>query len=83
MNRVKLYHAITNYAKRYGCHKFNNEENHSEYMKIVDMCIGVGLIPKVNRTEFSTHSRLTAAITYVDNRIRFLWFGGLNNGNYL
>ena len=40
-------------------------------MQLVDMCVDVGLIPKVNRNEFSTHGRLKAAIIYTDNRIRF------------
>ena len=71
MKHRELYDAITNFANKYGYHKFNDDENHAEYMNLVDMCIGVGLIPKVNRTEFSTHARLKAAITYVDNRIRF------------
>lgn len=69
--RIKLYKAITNFSEKYGYHKFNDEENHEEYMNLVDMCVDIGLIPKVNRTEFSTHSRLNAAISYVDNRIRF------------
>lgn len=71
MKHRELYDAITNFANKYGCHKFNDDENHAEYMKLVDMSIECGLIPKANRKEFSTHGRLTAAICYRDNRYRF------------
>lgn len=70
-SRKSLYNAITDFSNKYGCHRFNDEENHRKYMQLVDMCIDVGLIPKVNRNEFSTHGRLKAAIVYTDNRIRF------------
>lgn len=71
MKHKYLYNAITNFANKYGCHKFSDNENHAEYMRLVDMSIECGLIPKVNRKEFSTHGRLTAAIAYKDNRCRF------------
>lgn len=71
MRHRHLYNAITNFVNKYGYHKFNNDENHAEYMRLVDMSIECGLIPKVNRNEFSTHGRLNAAICYEDNRYRF------------
>ena len=71
MKNGELYDAITNFSNKYGCHKFNDDENHAEYMKLVDMSIECGLMPKVNRKEFSTHGRLNAAIYYEDNRYRF------------
>ena len=71
MKHRELYDAITNFATKYGCHTFNDDENHEEYMKLVDMSIECGLMTKVNRKEFTTHGRLTAAICYRDNRYRF------------
>ena len=67
----ELYNAITDYAEKYGAHKFNDDENHAEYMKLVDICVKCGLIPECNREEFSTHGRLSAAIAYESNRIMF------------
>lgn len=66
-----LYDAITNFTDIYGYHKFNNEENHCAYMKLVDMCINFGKIPEANRNAFSTHGLLNAAITYNSDRERF------------
>ena len=68
---LELYNAITDYAEKYGAHKFNDDENHAEYMKLVDICVKCGLIPECNREEFSTHGRLSAAIAYESNRIMF------------
>lgn len=48
VSRKSLYNAITDFSNKYGCHRFNDEENHREYMQLVDMCIDAGLIPKVN-----------------------------------
>ena len=67
----ELYTAITNFADKYGRHTFSDEENHEDYMKLVDMCVEAGLIHPANRHEFSTHSRLDAAIIYEDNRHSF------------
>lgn len=67
----ELYNTITEFSSKYGYHKFNDDENHREYMQLVDMCINAGLIPQANRNEFSTHGRLETAIIYADNRIRF------------
>nr|DAJ66690.1 MAG TPA: hypothetical protein [Caudoviricetes sp.] len=73
MNKMQewLYNAITDFSTKYGCHKFNDDENHKTYMNLVDMCINAGLIPEANRNEFSTHGRLEASIIYADNRVRF------------
>lgn len=49
VSRKSLYNSITDFSNKYGCHRFNDEENHREYMQLVDMCIDAGLIPKVNR----------------------------------
>lgn len=67
----ELYNAITDFSKKYGSHKFNDDQNHKEYMELVDMCIKHGKIPECNRKEYSTHGRLNAAIAYTDNRFEF------------
>lgn len=67
----ELYDAITDFQIKYGRRKFNDEENMVAYMNLVDISIKCGLIPECNRKEFSTHGRLTAAITYESNRIAF------------
>lgn len=66
-----IYKAIIEFSNKYGALKFNDGVNINAYMKIVDMCIGAGLIPKQNRKEFSTHGRLSAAIAYECNRLAF------------
>lgn len=71
MKNIILYNEITKFSKKYGYHKFNDEKNHAEYMKLVDMCITLGIIHPANREEFSTHSCLDSAIIYVDNRYKF------------
>ena len=72
-DRTLLYDRITKFAQRYGCHRFNDAENHNECMNLVDQCLVCGLIPVVNRNEFSTHGCLEAAIVYEDNRRRFCY----------
>ena len=71
LRHQKLYDEIEKFSEEYGCRKFNDDKNMAAYMKLVDMCIDSGLIPKANRTEFSTHRRLDAAITYRSNRLVF------------
>lgn len=44
-DRTLLYDRITKFAQRYGCHRFNDAENHNEYMNLVDLCLVCGLIP--------------------------------------
>ncbi len=70
MNK-NLFDAITAFAIQYGSRKFNDVNNMAAYMALVDKCIAAGKIPACNRTEFSTHNALTAAICYYSNRIAF------------
>lgn len=71
MANKQLYDAITEFSNKFGAHRFNDDKNHDEYMKLVDMCIECGKIHECNRQEFSTHGRLDAAIIYEDNRHMF------------
>lgn len=71
MKHKNIFDAITNFENVYKYHKFNDPKNHNAYMELVSMCIDAGLIPECNKYEFSTHGRLTAAITYIDNRESF------------
>ena len=71
MKNRKLFDAITDFAVQYGRVKWNDDENIAAYKELVDMCIKAGKIPECNRNEPSTHGALSAAITYVDNRMRF------------
>ena len=71
MGNKMLYDAISEFSKKFGTHKFNDDKNHDEYMKLVDMCIECGKIYECNREQFSTHGRLDAAIVYESNRRRF------------
>lgn len=68
-----LYNAITDFSDKYGCHKFNDDENHQAYLKLVDMCVECGKIHPRNRNEFSTHGYLDAAIIYVSDRLEFCY----------
>jgi len=69
--RQDLYDIITEFAEKYGCRKFNIPENREAYDRVVDACIKAGRMSECNRYEYSTHNGLSAAIAYVDNRIRY------------
>lgn len=71
MMNEALYNAITDFSNKYGCHRFNDEENHQAYIELVDMCVECGKIHTCNRNAFSTHGCLESAIIYVSDRQRF------------
>ena len=61
-----LYNAITEFSNKYGCHKFNNDENHREYMQLVDMCVDVGLdIVSVKPLYKKATKRTETGINYI------------------
>lgn len=71
MRYKEFYNATTEFAAKFKCHQFNDEENHREYMKLVDLCIKCGTMPECSREDFSTQGELIAAITYEFVRYRF------------
>lgn len=71
MFNKELFDIITEFSDVFGNRKFNDDDNMNAYMQLVDKCIEFGNIPECNRKEFSTHGRLTAAISYTDNRYKF------------
>lgn len=67
----ELYNAITKFSNKYGCLRFNDDDNLNAYNDLVNKCIKEGKIPEANSREYSTHGCLSAAIIYEDNRCRF------------